>query len=107
MVKLSDSDTYFEFVQSCAVSLIHFWADWNAHDYQMKDRLKELEASYSGLVCFASVDVSINVGNKIFGEIKIINVPALAYHKNGNYIETVIGLTQPIEEKLNKLLAEK
>ena len=106
MVEIFNPQEYVEFIKSCPFILIHVWAEWNAYDYQMKTKLKEIETAYSNRVCFGSIDVDIEAMRQILKDIKINNVPALVYYKKSVYLETIIGLNQPIEDKLNSLLAE-
>jgi thioredoxin-like negative regulator of GroEL len=105
MIKISTTQEYFEFIESCPFALIHFWAEWKAYDFQMIEKLKVIESSYSGKVCFGSIDIDLQNMRQICLDVKIINVPALGYYKVGKYIETVIGLNQEIEKQLNLLLS--
>src|SRR6185369_7778059 len=92
MIEISTPKEYQEFIKSCPVVLVHFWAEWNAYDYQMKNTLKEIESSYLGKVCFGTVDVDIEEMVPLCQELKLVNVPALAYYKDKKHIETIIGL---------------
>jgi thioredoxin 1 len=104
MVNLSDLEAYSQFVHSCPAVVIHFWAEWNASDRLIMDKWKELESTYSEKICFGAVDVDNEQMVSLFKELKIANVPTLAYYKNGELVEMIIGLRQPIKEALNSLV---
>jgi thioredoxin-like negative regulator of GroEL len=107
MTELSDPKTYFEFISSLPVTLVHFWANWNAYDIQMKKRLEEIEPFFLINVGFGSVDVDQERMWSICKDIKIRTVPTLVFYRKGEVVEVVIGLTQSIKEKLNCLIAEQ
>ena len=107
MIEISAPQEYSEFIQSHQIVLIHFWAEWNRHDFTMKMILKKIETSFSEGVGFGSVDVDrATEMRQICKDINVYNLPALAYYKNDQHIETATGLGQPIEEKLNLLISK-
>ena len=108
MIEISNPKEYQKFIKSCPVVLVHFWAKWNGYDAQIKNTLKGIESSYLGKACFGTVDVDIEEMVSICQELKLGNVPTLAYYKGGRHIETIIetivGLNQRVEEKLTFLI---
>jgi thioredoxin 1 len=98
--------TYSEFVKSRPVAVIHFWAAWNGIDEEMKSRLKQIADSFIDQIAIGSIDTDREEIWALTKELKVLNLPALAYYKNGQHIETAIGLypTEYIEGKLKNLL---
>lgn len=107
MIELINPEHYFDFINTNPVSLIHFWAAWNAYDQLLQQRLKELEPEYKNIVRFGSVDVDKKEMMQICIGLELKNVPALAYYVNGSRIETVIGLDtkEKIKEKLQEIIS--
>lgn len=99
-------ETYSDFIKSKPVAVIHFWAAWNRYDEEMKDRLKQVGASFTDQIAIGSIDTDRQEMWELTKELKVMNLPALAYYKNGHHIETAIGLRpkEQIEVKLKNLL---
>ncbi len=98
--------SYSTFTKSNPIVLVHFWAGWNANDYQMKKTLEQLAESYKDRVNFGRVDVDLPEMSGLCVELKILNVPGLVYYRNGNHIETTLGLKseKQVEESLQSII---
>lgn len=100
-------ETYSDFIKSKPVVVIHLWAEWNRYDEEMKSRLKQIAATFTEQVALGAIDTDQQEMWGVIKELKVLNLPALAYYKNGQHIETVIGMRpkEQIEAKLKNLLA--
>jgi len=103
---LVSPEMYLDFIKSKPVAVIHFWASWNRSDDEMKARLKQIGASFSDQVAMGSVDTDQEEMWDLVKKLKVLNLPALVYYKNGEHIETTIGLStkEQIETNLKNLL---
>ena len=97
---------YLDFIKSKPVAIIHFWASWNRYDDEMKARLNQIDAAFSDQIAVGYVDIDQEQMWELAKELKALNLPALAYYKNGEHIETTIGLStkEQIEANLKNLL---
>lgn len=88
------------------LTVIHFWAEWNAYDITVGKILSELEPEFKDKVNFCSVDVDQEHLIEFLRELPIINVPTLGYYKNGKKISLEIGLSkkEDFKEKIATLL---
>src|SRR5262249_22305232 len=103
---LVSPEMYLDFIKSKPVAVIHFWASWNRYDDEMKARLNQIDATFSDQIAVGYVDIDQEQMWELAKELKVLNLPALAYYKNGEHIETTIGLStkEQIEANLKNLL---
>jgi thioredoxin 1 len=99
-------ESYSAFIKSRPVAVIHFWAVWNEYDEEMKPRLKQIAASFKEPIAIGSINTDLEEMWGLTKELKVLNLPALAYYKNGQHIETEIGLysKEYIDIKLKNIL---
>jgi thioredoxin-like negative regulator of GroEL len=98
---------YSDFIKSKSVVVIHFWAAWNLYDEEMRSRLKQIAVPFTDQIAIGSIDTGQQEMWELIRELKVKNLPALASYKNGQHIETTIGLCpkEQIEVKLKVLWA--
>src|SRR5262249_25834498 len=88
---------YWEFIESSPIVVIHFWADWNRYDDQMRERLAAVNPVYERIVSVGAFDTTPEEGWNICRQVGIVNLPALVYYRNGDHVRTEMGL-KPIKE---------
>src|SRR4051794_8395109 len=80
---------------------VHFWAVWDRHDVPYDRTLDGLRQAVEPGVLIRSCDTEGPLGTELAERIKIRNVPALAFFRNGIHVETVIGVRP--EDELRRL----
>jgi thioredoxin 1 len=75
-----------------AVAVVHFGFKWNSFDRMMMRTLTELEAEFTGKIALGFLDIDQNATIDVLKQIKIVNVPTLAYFKNGEHLATTVGM---------------
>jgi thioredoxin 1 len=101
--------SFSEFVRIHKLAVVHFWAIWNGHDVQMKKLIEsQIPDDLSESVAFATFDVDPPEHHEICIQHKILNVPFLAFYRDGSLIRTIVGLHNPevISQYLRELLNE-
>lgn len=81
-----------EAIKNSSVVIIHAWASWNQSDRAMDKILSDLAPLFSADVKFYSMDIDWAENFEFLHQHKVVNVPALVCFKNGQHVETVIGL---------------
>ena len=94
-------------MQAHKFALVHFWATWNGHDAQMKTFLEmEIPAELRELFAIGSMEVDPPGHHEICRQHNILNIPFLAFYRDGSLIGTLTGLQkQKILERLDQLVA--
>jgi thioredoxin-like negative regulator of GroEL len=101
-------ETFDDFVRSHRHVVIHFWGPWNASDQLMKRLLEtEIPAVLREQVAFASFDVDPPAHHAICRDHKVLNVPFLAFYRDGLLILSITGMQQAgiITERLRSLIS--
>jgi thioredoxin-like negative regulator of GroEL len=104
-----DFEAYEDFIRSKHIVVIHFWAAWNPIDQEQREYLSRIDPNDAYDVKFGAVDIDDAKFWDLAKALKVLNVPALIFYKNGSHIETVIGLCskERVEAKLNQLLKQE
>jgi thioredoxin-like negative regulator of GroEL len=71
---------------------VHFWAAWDRPDVPYDRTLDGLRQAVEPGVLIRSCDTEAPLGTELAERIKIRNVPALAFFRNGVHVETVVGV---------------
>ena len=88
--------TFASFVRANLYAVIHFWAVWNAHDRVMDNLLaQQMPEDLRELVAFASFDVDPPEHHDLCHLHTVLNVPFLAFYRDGLLIRSVTGLRKP------------
>ncbi len=90
---LLTSDTFSEFIHEHRFVVIHFWASWNGDDHMMQRLLdSQLPEELRELVTFASFEIDPPAHHELCMQHDVLNVPFLAFYRDGSLIRTVTGL---------------
>ena len=101
------SDTFFEFVRTHRFVVIHFWAAWNGVDHLMRRLLEsQIPVELCESVAFARFDVDPSVHHELCRQHNVLNVPLLAFYRDGSLVRSVMGMRTPeaIAEYLRELV---
>jgi thiol-disulfide isomerase/thioredoxin len=92
--------------KSKGVVLVHFWASWNKYDEILAEILRKLELNFGKSVKFCSLDTDQQHLLEFIKSLRIINLPALGYYKNGNKIALEIGMRteEELQTKIEQFL---
>lgn len=95
-------DSFGDFVQNNRLAVVHFWAAWNAYDLEMRELLDQVVPAE---IAFGGVDVDQPEHLAICQEHRILNLPFLAFYRDGVLVQTLAGVRdlQTIVSVLNLL----
>ena len=103
-VKLTDGNFDQEVLKSDKPVLVDFWAEWCAPCHMIAPAVEEIAKDYEGKlkVCKLNVDEGRNVASN-YG---IRGIPTLLVFKNGEVVDTIVGVTpkEEIEMKIKSHL---
>jgi len=94
------TDTNFDAATRSGVVLVDFWAEWCAPCKRIAPTVDELARDYKGRAVVAKVNVDENPG--MVGRFDIRGIPMLIVLKNGQPVETLVGVQS--KDQLTKLL---
>ena len=103
------STTFWEFVGKNRFVLVHFWAAWNGSDFVMRRLLEsQLPVDVFVPISFAHLDVDKPENQELRRRHNVLNVPFLAFYRDGVLVRTVTGMRAPeiISEHLKELVHE-
>jgi len=101
-------ETYESFVKANRFAVVHFWASWNGHDKRMKNFLTtELPGDVGRSIAIGTFDTDSAEHHEFCRQLKILNLPFLAFYRDGKMVDSQIGFGKPSEllERLSKLVA--
>ena len=99
--------TFSDFVRENRLAIVHFWAVWNGYDAQMTQVLQRvIPAETRGAISVGTFNTDRPEDWAICRELKVLNLPFLAFYRDGSLIQTLVGFNEPhIMEQINKLVA--
>ena len=100
------SETFSEFVRGHRFVVIHFWAAWNGYDYTMQKLLEsKIPGELRERATFAQFDNDPPAHHEICRQHNVLNVPFLAFYRDGSLARSVTGMRKPevIAEYLREL----
>lgn len=97
---------YESVTESKGVTVIHFWAEWNNYDTILKKILKELAIEFEEKVKFCSLNIDKEQFGDFLRSLPLLNIPTLAYFKNGNKIAFEVGLRkkEELQDKIKQII---
>jgi len=98
------NDTNFQDEIKEGVVLVDFWAEWCGPCQMMLPILEELSTRMEGKAKVAKLNV--DEAPTIAGQFRVMSIPTLIVFKNGEPVETLVGVQQAdaLEAVLNKYL---
>ena len=99
--------TFWEFVGGHRFVAVHFWAAWNGSDFIMKKLLgSQIPKDLCDLVALAELDIDAPAHQELCRKHNVLNVPFLAFYREGLLVSTVTGMQSPevISERLRELV---
>ena len=104
MVHLTDASFKKEVLESGAMCLVDFWAEWCAPCLRVAPIVEELADEYKGRMKVAKLNV--DNGQKTATNYGVMSIPTLMFFKGGQVVEQIVGavgkaeLKRKIEEHL-------
>lgn len=90
------------FLAEKPLAVIHFDADWNGYRLDVRRRMLDAEQAYGDAASFAEVDADAQVD--LGRSIPIVNVPTVAYFRDGRLVAALIGANQNVKARVCRML---
>jgi Thioredoxin len=91
------------FVAARPAAAIHFDAEWDVgHRPTVRARMLEAEKVLNEQANFGEVDVDQN--QELAKTLQLLNVPAVAYYRDGKLVAILLGARQNIRARLERVL---
>src|SRR3954468_12116531 len=90
------------FIAAKAAAAVHFDADWDGYREQTRRSMLHAEAALGEKVNFAKVDCDAEVA--LSRSIPVLNVPLVAYFRDGKLVVALIGANQNVLARLERVL---
>jgi len=104
-IAVGDSSFKDQVEDAQGLSIVDFWAEWCGPCKMVTPIVEEMAKEYAGKVNFFKVDVDSNTSTA--QRFNIRSIPTLLFFKNGQIVETIIGLkskkelTEVVEKHLS------
>jgi thioredoxin 1 len=95
------TDTNFEAETRSGVVLVDFWAEWCGPCRRIAPIVEELASDYEGKATIGKMNVDENP-NIPTSRFQVRGIPTLVVLKNGELVDTIVGLAP--KEDIKKLL---
>ena len=104
VTKLTEEMYQKEVMETEKKVVIDFWADWCGPCKMMAPVIEALSDSYQGKIQFGKLNIDENP--EVAEKYRIISIPTLLLFKNGELVDTIVGLTSAPELRtsLNQIL---
>ena len=90
VVNLTDQSFQKEVLESDTPVLVDFWAEWCQPCKMVRPLVHELAEEYEGKVKFSEMDVDVNPS--VPGNYGVMSIPTIMVFKNGEPLNTMIGV---------------
>jgi thioredoxin-like negative regulator of GroEL len=102
-MQLLSSEEFKSFVEAKPAAAVHFDAEWDSR-YRpvVHRRMLDAEEALADQVNFGEVHCESNP--ELAKSVPILNVPSVAYYRNGTLIAALIGAEQNVRARLERVL---
>ena len=91
------------FIEAKPVAAIHFDAEWDTNYRTIgRRKMEEAEQALGELVNFGEVDCDL--APKLAKSVPVLNVPSVAYYRNGVLIAALVGTEQDVRGGVERIL---
>ena len=98
-----NADELQSFLATKPIAVIHFDTEWNSkYRDQVRRSMSEAQAAFGDQASFAEIDCDANVA--LARSIPVLNVPLIAYYRDGSLIAALIGANQNIHARTERVL---
>jgi thioredoxin-like negative regulator of GroEL len=101
-VQIVTSKDYGAFIVSKWVVAVHFDAEWDEPRAKTRERMLEAEMMFGEQVGFGEVDVDVDA--ELAKGIPVMNVPLVAYYRDGRLVAALIGADQDILARVERVI---
>lgn len=104
-MRLLTSTDFQAFVAAKPAAAIHFDAEWDvSYRAVLRERMLEAEEALANEANFGEVDCDRNL--ELAKSIPLLNVPAVAYYRNGKFVAVIGRAKQNVRAHLERLLRD-
>ena len=100
-MRLATRDDFAHIIASAPVAAIHFDAAWDGHRDATRAKMLEAQAAFVDRAAFAEVDVDKE--GDLAKAIPVLNVPLVAYYRDGKLVAAKIGAGQDVLGRLQQV----
>ena len=102
------SETFWQFVQSNRLAIVHFWASWNGDDFLMQRVLEGIPKIVLKEAAIGQLDVDPPAHQGLCRAHNVLNVPFLAFYRSGRLVRTFTGrpASQVITQRVKEFVDE-
>ena len=85
-------ESFPAFVSTHSFAVVHFWAAWNGYDLELRQWLEHgVPMDLLNQIAFGRLDIDPPEHWEICRQHKVLNVPVLAFYRDGAVVETFTG----------------
>lgn len=106
ITELNDSN-FDDFINN-GFSLVDVWADWCQPCKNISPMIDELSVEYQGKLSVGKINVDTDTNKEVVLRLKVRNIPALIFYKDGEEIDKVVGVVtkEALVEIINQHISE-
>jgi thioredoxin-like negative regulator of GroEL len=102
-MRLISSAEVEDFLAAKPLAVLHFDAGWDTRLIDLtRQTMAEAEAALGDKASFAEIDIDANV--EFSKSIPVLNVPLIAYFRNGKLLAALVGAGQNVKARLERVL---
>jgi thioredoxin-like negative regulator of GroEL len=97
------SAEFESFIAAKSAAAIHFDAEWDvAYRPLLRRRMLDAERELADRANFGEVDIDDNM--ELAKSMRLLNVPSVAYYRNGQLVALLIGSRQNVRQRLERVM---
>jgi thioredoxin 1 len=96
------SGEFAEFIVSKPFVVVHFDATWDGYALGVRSHMSDAEREHGQVAAFGEID--IDGAPDVAMSVGILNVPTVAYYRDGRLVAALCGASQSVRERVARVL---